>query len=57
MNESNQLYGLDRLSEIIMKNKDRSTGQIKDAIFRDLEYFLDRKLPQDDVTLVLLKIR
>ncbi|MCI0612628.1 PP2C family protein-serine/threonine phosphatase, partial [bacterium] len=57
MNESNQLYGLDRLSEIIMKNKVRSTGQIKDAIFRDLEFFLNKKLPQDDVTLVLLKIR
>lgn len=57
MNESNQLYGLDRLSEIIMKNKDRSTDQIKDAIFRDLEFFLNKKLPQDDVTLVLLKIR
>lgn len=57
MNESNQLYGLDRLSEIIVKNKDLSTGQIKDAIFRDLEFFLNKKLPQDDVTLVLLKIR
>jgi serine phosphatase RsbU (regulator of sigma subunit) len=57
MNESNQLYGLDRLSEIIMKNKDGSSDEIKDAIFRDLEYFLNKKLPQDDVTLVLLKIR
>jgi len=57
MNESNQLYGLDRLSEIILKNSDRSTNEIKDAIFRDLEYFLNKRLPQDDVTLVLLKIR
>ncbi len=57
MNESNQLYGLDRLSGIIMKNKDGSTAEIKDAIFRDLEFFLNKKLPQDDVTLVLLKIR
>jgi serine phosphatase RsbU (regulator of sigma subunit) len=57
MNESNQLYGLDRLSQIILKNKDGSTSEIKDAIFRDLEFFLNKKLPQDDVTLVLLKIR
>lgn len=57
MNESKQLYGLDRLSEIILKNRDGSTGEIKDAIFRDLEQFLNKKLPQDDITLVLLKIR
>ncbi|MCI0416293.1 serine/threonine-protein phosphatase, partial [bacterium] len=57
MNESKQLYGLGRLSEIILKNKGGSTGEIKDAIFRDLEQFLKKKLPQDDVTLVLLKIR
>jgi sigma-B regulation protein RsbU (phosphoserine phosphatase) len=57
MNDSKQLYGLERLSQILLKNKDGSTGEIKDAIFHDLEQFLNKKLPQDDVTLVLLKIR
>jgi serine phosphatase RsbU (regulator of sigma subunit) len=57
MNDSKQLYGLERLSQILIRNKDASTGEIKDAIFHDLEQFLGKKLPQDDVTLVLLKIR
>jgi serine phosphatase RsbU (regulator of sigma subunit) len=56
MNEQRQLYGLPRLSDIILKNKDLGTEQIKAAILRDLEQFLNKTLPQDDITLVLLKI-
>ncbi len=57
MDDSKQLYGLERLSQILLKNKLGSASEIKDAILLDLELFLNKKLPQDDVTLVLLKIR
>ncbi len=56
MNVQRQFYGLPRLSEIILKNKDLNTEQIKAAIVRDLDLFLNKTLPQDDITLVLLKI-
>jgi sigma-B regulation protein RsbU (phosphoserine phosphatase) len=57
MNAEKQLYGLSRLSNIIFQNKDQSTTRIKDAILRDLEQFLNHSEPQDDITLVLLKIQ
>ncbi len=56
MNETNQLYGLSRLSSIILANKEKSTEDIKSAILLDLNGFLNRQEPQDDVTLVLLKM-
>jgi len=56
MNEMNQLYGLPRLSSIVVENKDKSTEEIKNAILTDLNGFLNRHEPQDDVTLVLLKM-
>jgi len=56
MNEINQLYGLPRLSAIVLENKDKTTEEIKNAILRDLNGFLNHHEPQDDVTLVLLKM-
>ena len=56
MNEQRQLYGLPRLSGIILQNKNLNTEQIKSAIVQDLNLFLNKTLPQDDITLVLLKI-
>ncbi|MCI0602777.1 SpoIIE family protein phosphatase [bacterium] len=57
MNSSNQLYGLSRLSQILLQNKDLGAEEIKSAIFRDLQFFLQNSAPQDDITLVLLKVR
>ena len=56
MNEQQQFYGLPRLSEIVLKNKNLNTEQIETAILKDLELFLNKILPQDDITFVLLKI-
>ena len=55
MNEQHEFYGLPRLSEIVLKNKTLNTEQIKTAILKDLELFLNKTLPRDDITLVLLK--
>jgi serine phosphatase RsbU (regulator of sigma subunit) len=56
MNANQQLYGLPRLSQILLLNKDRSAEEIKTAIYRDLQSFLQSNAPQDDITLVLLKV-
>ncbi len=56
MNTHHQLYGLSRLSEILLQSKDLPAEEIKAAIFRDLQFFLQSNPPQDDITLVLLKI-
>jgi serine phosphatase RsbU (regulator of sigma subunit) len=57
MNEQNQLFGLSRLSQIILSHKDQGTDEIKNAVLTDLQHFLNNKLPQDDITLVLIKMR
>jgi sigma-B regulation protein RsbU (phosphoserine phosphatase) len=57
MNSYSQLYGLPRLSEILLQNKHLGAEEIKAAIFRDLQFFLQNGAPQDDITLVLLKVR
>jgi len=57
MDSQNAFYGLDRLSQIVVANKHLSADEIKHVIYKDLEQFLNRTLPQDDVTLVLLKVR
>jgi serine phosphatase RsbU (regulator of sigma subunit) len=57
MNTELKLYGLPRLSEILVENKHLSAEEIKSAIYRDLQFFLQSNAPQDDITLVLLKIR
>lgn len=56
MNDKNDLYGLDRLSQIILSNKLESTEKMKACILEDLNGFLKQGPPQDDITLVLLKI-
>ena len=56
MNSQNELYGLNRLSDILLQNKHLSAEQMKGAIFGDLQLFLQNNPPQDDITLVLLKV-
>jgi sigma-B regulation protein RsbU (phosphoserine phosphatase) len=57
MNLQNQLYGLPRVSQILLQNRELSAEEIKTAIFRDLQFFLQGNAPQDDVTMVLLKVK
>jgi sigma-B regulation protein RsbU (phosphoserine phosphatase) len=56
MNAQNQLYGMDRLSAILLQNKHLSAEQMKSAIFGDLQSFLQSNPLQDDITLVLVKV-
>lgn len=57
MNDQNSLYGMDRVSQIVLKKQSASAEIIKSAILQDLQEFLNGKPPQDDVTVVLLKIQ
>ncbi len=57
MNSHNQLYGLSRLSEILLQNHHLTADDLKATIVNDLHVFLQDNSPQDDITLVLLKIK
>lgn len=57
MNANSEFYGLKRLSDMVLATKDQPTEQVKTAILDDLRQFLGSAPPQDDVSLVLLKIQ
>src|SRR5207249_2653593 len=56
MNDRSELYGLERLSAIALRERNTSPDEMKKAILMDLQTFLGEHHPQDDVTMVLLKI-
>lgn len=50
-----ELYGRERVKDVIRKNADRTAKEIKKAILEDLKAFRNGGEQQDDVTLVVVK--
>ena len=46
----------DRFREIIRQKADESAGEILNAVFHDLEQFTKGQKPEDDITLVIIKL-
>ena len=49
------MFGIDRLKEVILKNKDRSAEEIKEAILEAVNNFRGDYEQVDDLTFVVLK--
>jgi sigma-B regulation protein RsbU (phosphoserine phosphatase) len=56
-NPQDEEFGKDRLRAIIRETADRSAADIIDAIVSRLDAFRGRKNPEDDVTLVVVKVK
>ncbi len=56
-NASGEQFDEDRLLELIRENSDRSVGEIRDEILRRVRSFLAGEQAQDDLTLVVARIR
>ena len=57
VNASNQMFGNERLEQLVKKNASLSAQEIKDRIEQDVLAFT-RGLPQgDDITLIVMKMR
>ena len=54
-NESRQLYGVDRLCEVICHNVDNSAIAIRKAVIDDLRSHIGSQKIYDDITLLVLK--
>jgi sigma-B regulation protein RsbU (phosphoserine phosphatase) len=54
-NEARQLYGLDRLCEVICENVDKSAIAIRHAVIDDLRSHIGSQKIYDDITLLVLK--
>ncbi len=56
-NEANDMYGKDRLRELIRRTAHLPAAQIVDAIVSELKTFRGSRRPADDVTLVVMKMQ
>lgn len=54
-NATGELYGLDRLCEIVSQNWEYSAQEIKDAVISDVKQHIDNQTVYDDITLVVIK--
>ena len=55
MNPNNELYGMERLSELLGYNSDRECVEIQNELIKDLKYFQNRSHQYDDITILLTK--
>lgn len=56
-NTDNDEYGYDRLLEVIEKNADMASEEIKERVIKDLYSFCNDKPLQDDYSLVVIKFK
>jgi phosphoserine phosphatase RsbU/P len=55
-NGEGEMFGKDRLSQIIRNNKDKSAGAIQDAVLEAVSDFRGDKEQEDDITIVVIKV-
>ena len=55
-NQAGKMFGKEALREIIRKNQKASARQIVDAVTGALERFREDEAPEDDITLVVIKV-
>ncbi len=55
-NKDGKMFGKKRFREIIRQKADENAGEILNAVFNDLEQFTKGQKPEDDITLVIIKL-
>jgi len=54
-NKNKELYDYERVRKVIAKNGKKSAEEIKDVMLKEVDLWLDGQLPDDDVTIVVIK--
>jgi serine phosphatase RsbU (regulator of sigma subunit) len=54
-NENNEMYDYERIVDLIKKNHKKEPEGIKAEFFNSLNSWLNGGIPEDDVTLVIIK--
>ena len=57
LSEEGETYGIERLMEVVRENMYLDAEALRNAILADLDRFRGRAVPEDDVTLVVAKLR
>ncbi|MCD4824775.1 MAG: SpoIIE family protein phosphatase [Phycisphaerae bacterium] len=55
MNPAGDMYGRERLEEVIIQNAERTAREIYDAVIASVRQFADTQPQADDITLVVIK--
>ena len=55
-NQASEMFGKKALMEIIRKNQTASARQIVDTVTETLERFRGDEAPEDDITLVVIRV-
>ncbi|MGD9413049.1 MAG: SpoIIE family protein phosphatase [Desulfobacterales bacterium] len=55
-NESGQMFGRMAVYDIIRKNSAASADEIMETIFSQIKKFIETSKPEDDLTLVIVKV-
>jgi sigma-B regulation protein RsbU (phosphoserine phosphatase) len=56
-NSNGEMFGKDRVRELIRNFADKSANEITDRINRELARFLGDTSPDDDLTFVIVKVK
>jgi sigma-B regulation protein RsbU (phosphoserine phosphatase) len=56
-NEEEDMYGQERLSDLLCASRDLPAGEIADAILADVSRFQGNKDRFDDETIIVLRVR
>jgi len=54
-NTAGEFFGVDRLNELIVANRDDEPDAIVDAVFSEVDRFADAREHEDDLTIVVMK--
>jgi serine phosphatase RsbU (regulator of sigma subunit) len=57
MNEEKELFGEDSLSEILKNKNSKYSSEIMDEIWKSIDLFRGKAAPNDDMTMVLVKVK
>jgi len=57
MNKKGDMFGIERIKEILIDNKDSSANKIKESILESSESFAEDIPNHDDLTLLVLKVK
>jgi len=55
MNSKNEMFGEDLLLTTLVDEKQKNVSAIRETILAKLKAFLNKKAPQDDITMIILK--
>lgn len=56
MNERDEMYGFDRLRDLVLHHKHEDADQIRDVILADARQFMGISPQYDDMTLIVVKV-